>query len=63
MRSRNVVQCNECRQTIDSREDVSFVCFKVPGTEDYRYFHWRVRGSDCWETYLNARILVSLGDD
>jgi len=35
----NVVQCTECRQTIDSREDISFVCFKVPGTEDYYYFH------------------------
>jgi hypothetical protein len=63
MRSANVVQCNGCSQTIDSREDVSFVRFRVPGTGDYHYFHWRNRGSDCWETYLNARVTASSGGD
>jgi hypothetical protein len=52
VKSANVVQCTGCRQPIDSKEDVSFVCFKAPGTEDYHYFHWRIRGSDCWEAYL-----------
>jgi len=54
MKSVSIVQCAECRQSIDSTEDLSFVRFKVPGTEDYHYFHWRFRGSDCWETYLKA---------
>ena len=54
MNSLNVIQCSECRQLIDSEGDSSFVRFKIPGTEDYSYFHWRPRGSDCWEAYLKA---------
>lgn len=57
MRTANVVHCSECRQAIDLNEDVSYVCFKAPGTEDYHYFHWRIRGSDCWETYLREQAL------
>lgn len=60
MKSENVVQCTECRQVIDSSEDVSFVCFRVPGTADYHYFHWHPRGNDCWQAYLKAhRLQVS----
>ena len=36
MNTATVVQCTECRQTIDSKADVSFVRFKVPGTVNYR---------------------------
>ena len=54
MKTANVVQCTKCRQPIDSEEEVSFVCFKIPGTEDYLYFHWRPRGNDCWEAHLKA---------
>jgi hypothetical protein len=54
VKSANVVQCTECRQPIASSEDIGFVCFKVPGTEGYHYFHCRFRGSDCWEAYLKA---------
>jgi hypothetical protein len=63
VKSLNAVQCSECRQTIDSKADVSFVRFRVPGTGDYHYFHWRIRGGDCWETYLNTRILANSGGD
>jgi len=54
VKSASVVQCTECRQPIASSQDLGFVCFKVPGTEDYHYFQSRSRGSDCWEAYLKA---------
>ena len=57
MRTANIFQCAECSQAIDSRQDVSFVRFKAPGTQDYHYFHWRIRGNDCWEAYLRAQTL------
>lgn len=63
MNSLIVVQCSECHEPIDSKIDVSFVCFKVPGTGDYHYFHWRVRGSDCWESYLQAQALSGSKDN
>jgi hypothetical protein len=55
--SPNVVLCAECREPIDPKEEVSFARFKVPGTEDYHYFHWRIRGSDCWESHLKAQVV------
>src|ERR1700739_4314278 len=45
----------------DSKQHVSFVRFKLPGTEDCYYFHWRIRGGDCWATYLKARTLFGMG--
>jgi len=52
--SGGLVHCSECRQPIASGDGLGFVCFKVPGTEGYHYFHCRFRGGDCWEAYLKA---------
>jgi hypothetical protein len=50
MGQRTIIHCCECRQPIISGED--FVCFKIPGRENYHFFHCRVRASDCWERHL-----------
>ena len=39
MPSQAVVYCCECRKPIVSRE--GFACFKEPGKESYRFFHYR----------------------
>ena len=59
MNSANVAECSECRQPIDTGNGLRFVCFKIPGTEDYHYFHCRLRGSDCWEAFLKAHRYAS----
>src|SRR6266480_4739038 len=50
MGQRTITHCCECRQPIISGED--FVCFKIPGKENYHFFHCRVRASDCWDRRL-----------
>jgi hypothetical protein len=49
-----VVVCSKCKQPIVSGQGFGYICFKVPGTEGYHYFHCRFRGGDCWEAYLKA---------
>jgi hypothetical protein len=46
------VTCSKCKQPILSGEGFGFVCFKIPGKEDYRFFHRMSGGADCWEAYL-----------
>ena len=52
MEFRTTVTCSKCKQPIVSGEGFGFVCFKIPGTENYRFFHRRFGGGDCWEAYL-----------
>lgn len=52
MKSRTAVRCSKCREPIVPGEGLDFVCFKIPGQEDYHFFHRRSRGGDCWEAYL-----------
>jgi hypothetical protein len=46
------VTCSKCKQPIVSGEGFGFVCFKIPGTDGYHFFHRRSRSEDCWEGYL-----------
>jgi hypothetical protein len=43
---------SQCQQLIVSEQGLGFVCFKIPGKEDYRFFHRMFGGADCWEAYL-----------
>ena len=52
MEFKTVVICSKCQEPIVSGEGFGFVCFKIPGTESYRFFHRRLGGGDCWEAYL-----------
>jgi hypothetical protein len=52
---KTVVVCSKCKQPIVSAECFGFVCFKIPGTEGYDFFHRRSRGGDCWEAYMKER--------
>jgi hypothetical protein len=49
---RKAVGCSKCQQLIASGEGPGFVCFKIPGKEDYHFFHCRFRSGDCWEAYM-----------
>jgi hypothetical protein len=61
---RTGIVCSKCKQPIVSGEGFGFVCFKIPGTESYDFFHRRSRGEDCWEAYLkDARNVVSLKEE
>ena len=53
MERETTVLCGQCHQAIITGE--SFVRFKVPGTEIYQLFHYRLRLGDCWEERLNER--------
>ena len=53
-----VAACNRCHQPIVSGEGVGFVCFKVPGSQSYQFFHRRSGGEDCWEAYLTERTYM-----
>jgi hypothetical protein len=58
------ILCGKCKQPIVSGEGFGFVCFKIPGTEGYDFFHRRSRGEDCWEAYLkDARDVVPLKEE
>lgn len=46
------VSCSKCWQPITAEQVSRSVCFKVPGTERYEFFHCRTRSEDCWEAYL-----------
>jgi hypothetical protein len=50
MERATLVHCCGCQQPIIRGED--FVCFKMPGSETYRFFHRRFRTGDCWEKHL-----------
>jgi hypothetical protein len=51
-----VLICGKCQQPIVSGQNFGFVCFKIPGREDYHFFHRRFPGGDCWEAYVrNSR--------
>jgi hypothetical protein len=52
MSFRTAVHCSKCQQLIVTGEGWVFVCFKIPGKEDYQFFHYRFRAGDCWESYL-----------
>ena len=52
MNARPVVSCSKCRQPIAGEHTPGSVCFKVPGTERYEFFHRRSGSEDCWEAYL-----------
>jgi hypothetical protein len=61
MKFRTGVVCTKCKQPIVSGEGFGFVCFKIPGTEGYHFFHRGSPGEDCWEAYLSdARNVVPL---
>ena len=51
MQTQPTMRCGECRQPILSGEQC--VCFKVPGTAGYQFFHCRYRYADCWEGILS----------
>jgi hypothetical protein len=53
MERATIVHCCGCQQTIIRGED--FVCFKLPGSETYQFFHRRFRGRDCWDGHLSQR--------
>jgi hypothetical protein len=55
---RAAVACNKCQQPIVSGEGLGFVCFKIPGTEGYQFFHRRSGGEDCWEAYMRERTYL-----
>jgi hypothetical protein len=55
MNSRNVVYCSKCQQPIVTEEGCGPVCFKIPGKNEYQFFHDRFRAGDCWESYLRER--------
>ena len=58
------ILCGKCKQPIVSGEGFGFVCFKIPGTEGYDFFHRRSLGEDCWEVYLkDARNVVPLKEE
>jgi len=50
---RKVVICTKCQQPIVSGAGFGYVCFKIPGREDYNFFHRRFRSGDCWEAYIS----------
>jgi hypothetical protein len=50
MERATIVYCRSCQQPIIRGED--FVCFKMPGSETYQFFHRRFRGGDCWHGHL-----------
>jgi hypothetical protein len=61
---RTAVACSKCKQPIVSGEGFGFVCFKIPGTEGYHFFHRRSRGEDCWEAYMkNTRDVVHMKEE
>ncbi len=41
MEFRKVVICTKCQQPIVSGAGFGYVCFKIPGREDYHFFHRR----------------------
>jgi len=53
MERATLVHCCGCQQPIIRGED--FVCFKMPGSEAYQFFHRRFPTGDCWEKYLETR--------
>ncbi len=53
MERATLVHCRGCQQPIIRGED--FVCFKMPGSETYQFFHRRFRTGDCWEKHLETR--------
>jgi hypothetical protein len=55
MEFRKVIICSKCQQPIVSGEGFGFVRFKIPGMQDYQFFHRRLRMEDCWEVYLRDR--------
>jgi len=52
MERATLVHCRGCQQPIIRGED--FVCFKMPGSETYQFFHRRIRTGDCWEKHLET---------
>lgn len=52
MEFRKAVVCSKCQQPIAPGESAGFVCFKIPGKEDYLFFHRRLRSGDCWDAYM-----------
>ena len=52
MQFRTTITCSQCQQLIASAQGLGFVCFKIPGKEDYSFFHRMFAGSGCWEAYL-----------
>ena len=57
MRRTTILQCYECLLPIAAGEH--FVCFKVPGSAAYRFFHCRYHAADCWERALKTVIDAS----
>ena len=55
MKFRTVVYCSKCQQPIVMGEGCGLVCFKIPGKNEYQFFHGRFRAGDCWERYLSER--------
>jgi len=55
MKIATIIHCSKCQQPIVSENGIGFVRFKVPGQQDYHFFHNRFRGADCWESYVNGR--------
>lgn len=49
-----VIHCSRCQQPIIPGSGTEFVRFKIPGQKGYHFFHYRFRGGDCWESYVNG---------
>jgi hypothetical protein len=55
MERATIAHCCGCQRPIIRGED--FVCFKVPGSETYEFFHRRFRDGDCWDGHLSDAVL------
>jgi len=41
----------QVKQPIVSGQGYGYVCFKIPGTAGYHFFHRRFRTGDCWDDF------------
>jgi len=51
MKSDETSVCSGCSKPIEAHRSFDFVCFKMPGTNEYRYFH----REPCWNDYLKEK--------
>lgn len=52
MKFRTTVACSKCQQPIISGAGFGYVCFKIPGKEEYLFFHRRFLNGDCWDAFM-----------
>jgi hypothetical protein len=53
VRFATVVTCSKCQRPIEPGEGFGFIYISMPGKAGYHFFHRRIGGGDCWETYLS----------